>query len=136
MLDHALERAFCTALQSAPELADLHFFTGQTDDCHELPAVTVASKSESLTGSAKVFRADVQIVLESHAHDTPPQQHSAILGQLRSILSDKPSLLAAVNATGAVALFGYALVSSELEAVDGKFRTVLTLKAGYRIPAN
>jgi len=133
MLDHALERAFCTALQSAPELADLHFFTGQTDNCHELPAVTVASKSESLTGSAEVFRADVQIILESHAHDTPPDQHTALLGHLRAAIADKPSLLAAVNATGDVVLFGYALVSSEPEAVDGKFRTVLTLKTGYRV---
>jgi hypothetical protein len=136
MLDHALENAFCNALKAVPKLADLHFFTGQTDECHELPALTVISTSESLTGSAEVFRADVQIVLESHAHDTSPQQHSAILGQLRSILSDKPSLLAAVNANGAVVLFGYALVNSEPEAVDGKFRTVLTLKAGYRVPPN
>ena len=136
MLDHTLENAFCNVLKAVPELADLHFFTGQTDESHELPAITVVSKSESLAGSTEVFRADIQIVLESDAHDTPPNQRTAFLGHLRSILAEKPSLLAVVNATGDVVLFGYALVSSEPEAVDGRFRTVLTLKAGYRVPPN
>lgn len=136
MLDHALESAFCAALGAAPELADLHFFTGQTEDSRELPALTIISKSESLSGFATVFRAEVQIVLESHAHDTPTEQHATFLIGLQSAFADKPALLVAVNATGHIYLFGYSLSTSEPEAIDGKFRTVVVLKVGYKALAH
>jgi len=133
MLDHALERAFCAALQAAPELSDLHFFIGQTDEVHELPAITVTSKSESLAGSSTVFRSETEIALECHAHDAPSGTHTVILGYLQKVLADKSLLLAYANTVGDVYIFGYSFSTSQPEAIDGKFRTVLLLKAGYKV---
>jgi len=136
MLDHALERAFCGALQAAPELADLHFFIGQTDEVHELPAITVTSKSEALAGSPTVFRSEIEIVLESHAHDAPSGAHTTIQSYLQKVLADKPLLLASANTVGDVCIFGYSFSTSQPEAIDGKFRSILILKAGYKVLAH
>lgn len=108
----------------------------ETEDSRELPALTITSKSESLAGSSAVFRAEVQIVLESHAHDAPSGLHETILGYLRTVLADKPLFLAAANATGNVYLFGYSLSTSQPEAIDGKFRTAVVVKAGYKALAH
>lgn len=133
MLDHALEGAFCAALRGAPELSDLHFFTGQTENSHELPAVTVTSKSESLSGSPVVFRAEVQIALETHAHDASAGSHATILSYLQKVLADKPLLLTSANTVGDVYIFGYSFLTSEPEAIDGRFRTVVVLRVGYKV---
>jgi hypothetical protein len=136
MLDNALESALCNLLKADSELLALHYFTGIEDESHQLPAITIISKSESLAGSAEVFRADVQIILETRAHDTQPAAHAALVNRVRAVLANKAAAIAAVNAGGTIILCGYALTGSEQEAADERFRTIITLKAGYRVPAN
>ena len=134
MLDHALESAFAAFLQTDVSLAGFHFFTGHEDEEHQLPAITTSSKSESLAGSAAVFRADVTLLIESEAHDNGPDDHAAFVENVRAVLADKPTVVAALNAGGGVHLYGYAFTGSSLD-VDGKrFRTTLTFKAGYGTP--
>lgn len=136
MLDHALESAICAAIKADHELGGLHFFTGLDDETHKLPAITVVSKSESLAGSAEVFRADVEIRVESHAKDTTPGEHAARTGRVRASLVQKAEMLASLNATGAVHVCGYAITGSAQEAGDEKFLSTITLKVGYQTPAN
>jgi hypothetical protein len=136
MLDHALESALCDVLKADSALSQIHFFTGIEDESHQLPAITAVSKSESLAGSAEVFRAEVQIILETRAHDTQPSAHAALVNRIRIVLANKAAAIAAINAGNAVRLCGYALTGSEQEAADERFRTIITIKAGYRVPAN
>jgi len=134
MLDHALESAFVAFMQTDPVFTEIHLFTGHEDEEHLLPAVTTSSKSESLAGSATVFRADVTIIIESEAHDSEPDEHAVLVEKVRARLADKAAMVAAFNAGGGVHLYGYAFTGSSLD-VDGKrFRTTLTLKAGYGAP--
>jgi len=131
MLDHALESALAAFLQTDTSLAGVHFFTGHEDEEHQLPAVTVTSKSESLAGSAAVFRADVTILIESEAHDNGPDDHAALVEKVRTSLANKAAVVAAINAGNQVHLYGYAFTASSLD-VDGKrFLTTLMFKAGY-----
>lgn len=136
MIDHNLELAFCAALKADQQLAALGFFTGLDDETHKLPAITVVSRSESLAGSAEVFRCDVEIRVETHAHDTRPQDHVAIVGRVRGLLADRVTFLAALNVGDGVHVLGYAAAGSEQEVSDEKFLTTITLKVGCRVPAN
>ena len=136
MIDHQLELAFCAALKADQQLAGLGFFTGLDDETHKLPAITVVGRSESLAGSPEVFRSEVEIRIETHAHDTRPQDHVAIVKRVREFLAAKEPMLLALNAGDAVTVLGYALTGSGQEANDEKFLTTITLKVGCRIPAN
>lgn len=136
MLDHALELAICAVLKADHQLGGIHFFTALDGEAHKLPAVTVISKSESLAGSAEVFRAEVELRIESHANDTTPGEHAARVGRIRALLAAKANMVAGLNAGGAVQVCGYAISGSAQEAGDEKFLTTITLKAGYRVPAN
>jgi len=136
MIDHDLEQAFCDALKVDQQLGDLGFFTGLDDETHKLPAITVVGRSESLAGSPEVFRSEVEIRIETHAHDTRPQDHVAIVNRVRELLASKDTMLLALNAGDAVTVLGYALTGSGQEASDEKFLTTITIKVGCRIPAN
>jgi len=134
MLDHALESAFVAYLGTAPAFAGVHLFTGHDAEEHLLPGLTISSKSEPLAGSAAVFRADVTFLIETEAHDSTPDEHAALVESTRACLADKHAVVAALNAGGLIFLYGYAFAESSLD-VDGKrFRTTLTLKAGYGTP--
>jgi len=81
-----------------------------------------------------VFRADVTLLIESEAHDNGPDDHAALVEKVRTSLANKAAVVAAINAGNQVHLYGYAFTGSSLD-VDGKrFRTTLTLKAGYGTP--
>jgi hypothetical protein len=134
MLDHAFESALVAFLQTDPKFAGIHFFTGHDDEEHALPAVTVSSKSEPLAGSASVFRADVTILAESEAHDSNPDDHAALVEKVRARLASKAAVVATLNAGNQVHLYGYAFTGSSLDVDGVRFRTALTLKAGYGTP--
>lgn len=97
MLDHSLELAICAALKADNSLDGVHFFTALDGEAHKLPAVTVVSKSESLAGSVEVFRAEVELKIETHANDTTPGEHAARAGRIRALLAAKADMLAALN---------------------------------------
>lgn len=136
MTDHWLELAFCAALRDDAQLGGVGFFTGLDDETHQLPAVTVVARSESLAGSAEVFRSEVEIRVETHAHDTPPQEHAVLVGRIRQKLASKDSLLAALNTGAAVRVLGCSVDGSDQDTRDEKFVTTLKLKAGCRVPPN
>jgi len=136
MLDHALESAFVAFLKNDPALAEVYCFTEHDGEEHQLPAVTVSSKSESLAGSAVVFRAEVTLLVESEAHDSNPDDHAALVEHVRTRLSNKAALGSSVNTGDRIRLYGYAFTSSSLDVDGSRFRTTLTLKAGYGIAAN
>jgi len=135
MLDHALESAFVACLQSDPAFAGVYFFTGQDDEEHQLPAITVSAKSEPLTGSAEIFRADVSVMIESEAHDSRPDDHASLVEKVRSSLAAKATLIAAINGAGKIHLYGYAFTASTPDVDGTRFRTEFTLKAGYGVAA-
>jgi hypothetical protein len=134
MLDHALETAFAAFLQTDPVFTGIHFFTGHDDEEHALPSVTVSSKSEPLAGSASVFRADLTILAESEAHDSRPADHAALVEKVRARLASKAAVVSALNAGNHVHLYGYAFTGSNMDVDGVRFRTTLTLKAGYGTP--
>ena len=134
MLDHAFESAFVAFLQTGPTLSEVHFFTGHEDEEHLIPAVTVTSKSEPLVGSSEVFRADLTILIESEAHDSKPDEHAAFVEKVRTQLANKAAVAAAMNAGSHIHLYGYAFNGSSLDVDGTRFRTSLTLKAGYGAP--
>ena len=136
MIEHDLELAFCDVLKADQQLGDLGFFTGLDDETHKLPAITVVGRSESLAGSPEVFRSEVEIRVETHAHDTRPQDHVAIVKRVRELLAAKDTMLPALNAGDAVTVLGYSLTGSGQDASDEKFVTTITLKVGCRVPAN
>jgi len=136
MIDHDLELAFCAALKTDTQLSGIHFFTGLDDETHRLPAITLVSRSESLAGSAEVFRSDVEIRVETHAHDSRPSDHVSIVGRIRELLASKNAMLAALNTGDAVQILGYAAAGSGQEVDDEKFATAMTLKVGCRVSAN
>lgn len=134
MLDHSLESAFVAFLGADPSFAGIHFFTGHDDEEHALPSVTVSSKSEPLAGSASVFRADVTLLIESESHDCKPDDHASLVEKVRARLASKAAVVAALNAGSQVHLYGYAFMGSSLDVDGVRFRTTLTLKAGYGTP--
>jgi hypothetical protein len=133
MLDHALELAFLAVLQSNALLTGISFFTGQDSDEHGLPAVTLSSKSEPLAGSSEVFRSELSIIIESEAHDNSPDQHAALVEKVRGCLANRNHVAAQINAGNQVHVYGYAFAGSDLELDGSRFRTTLTIKAGYGV---
>jgi len=134
MLDHALESAFVALLRSDPAFAEVHLLTGHDDEEHQLPSVTISSKSEPLAGSSDVFRSELTGLIESEAHDSSPDQHAALVGKMRACLADRLHVVAVINAGSEVYLYGYAFTASSLDVDGTRFRTTLTLKAGYGVP--
>jgi len=133
MLDYALENALVGILKSVPALAKLNFYTGHSGDARHTPSITVESRSESLAGSAVVFRSETTIIIESEANDTAPEAHSALVEAVRGALGNKAAVAATVNLTGALKLYGYALSGSMLAVEATRFRTTITLRVGYGV---
>ena len=131
MLDHALESGFIAFLRTDPAFTEVHFFTGHDDEEHQLPGITITSKSEPLAGSATVFRAEVTLLIESEAHDSKPDDHAVLVEKVRSRIANKAAVIAGVNSGRHIHLYGYAFAGSS-QNVDGlHFSTTLTFKAGY-----
>ena len=129
MLDHTLENALAEFLRSA--LDGVHVATGHEDESRILPLVTISSKSDSLAGSATVFRADVSLTIESESHDSKPNEHAALVEKVRLQFADKFVATTTINARGGVHIYGYAFAGSSIEVDGARFRTTLSLKVGY-----
>jgi hypothetical protein len=134
MLDHELASAILALLRNKAELAALNGFTSQDDETHKLPAITVSAQSEPLAGSASVFRATVAIMIESDARDDSPEQHASRVAVLRAVLADKADFVSGVNSGGTVHLHGFAIAATDPGFEATRFRTPVTLKAGYSVP--
>ena len=131
MLDHALDDLLLAHLKTVSALAALHGYTGQDNADHKLPALTVSTTSEPLAGSDTAFRGEVGIIVESEAHDTTAAAHGERVEAVRAALTNRAAVIAAINATGRLHIYGYAPLGTEPTAGDARFNTKLRYRFGF-----
>ena len=131
MLDHTLDELLLAHLKTVPTLAALHGYTGQDNADHKLPALTIGTTSEPLAGSDTAFRGEVGIIVESEAHDTTAAAHGERVEAVRAALTNRAAVIAAINATGRLHIYGYAPLGTEPTAGDARFNTKLRYRFGF-----
>ena len=131
MLDHTLDELLLAHLKTVPALAALNGFSGQDNADHKLPALTIGTTSEPLAGSDTAFRGEVGIVVESEAHDTTAAAHGERVEAVRAALTNRAAVIAAINATGRLHIYGYAPLGTEPTAGDARFNTKLRYRFGF-----
>jgi hypothetical protein len=131
MLDHILNEVLLAHLKTVPALASLNGYTGQDNAEHKLPALTVSTTSEPLAGSDVAFRGEVGIIIESEAHDTTAALHGERVEAVRAALANRAAVIAALNATGRLHIYGYAPLGSEPAAGEARFTTTLKYRFGF-----
>ena len=131
MLDHTLDELLLAHLKTVPALAALHGYTGQDNADYKLPALTIGTTSEPLAGSDTAFRGEVGIIVESEAHDTTAAAHGERVEAVRTALTNRAAVIAAINATGRLHIYGYAPLGTEPTAGDARFNTKLRYRFGF-----
>ena len=131
MLDHILDAVLLAHLKSVPALATINGYTGQDSAEHKLPALTVSTTSEPLAGSDTTFRGEVGVIIESEAHDTTAAAHGERVEAVRAALANRAAVVAALNATGRLHIYGYAPLGSEPTAGEARFNTNLKYRFGF-----
>ena len=131
MLDHTLDELLLAHLKTVPALAALHGYTGQDNADHKLPALTIGTTSEPLASSDTAFRGEVGIIVESEAHDTTAAAHGERVEAVRAALTNRAAVIAAINATGRLHIYGYAPLGTEPTAGDARFNTKLRYRFGF-----
>jgi hypothetical protein len=131
MLDHILNEVLLAHLKNVPALASLNGYTGQDNAEHKLPALTVSTTSEPLAGSDVAFRGEVGIIIESEAHDTTAAAHGQRVEAVRAALANRAQVIAALNGTGRLHIYGYAPMGSEPSAGEARFTTSLKYRFGF-----
>lgn len=131
MLDHTLDELLLAHLKAVPALAALHGYTGQDNGDHKLPALTVSTTSAPLAGSDTAFRGEVSVIIESEAHDTTAAAHGERVEAVRDTLANRAAVVAAINATGLLHIYGYAPLGSEPTAGEARFNTNLKYRFGF-----
>lgn len=131
MLDHILDEVLLAHLKTMPALAALNGYTGQDNADHKLPALSVSTTSEPLAGSDTAFRGEVSFIIESEAHDTTPATHCERVEVVRSALATRAQVIAALNVTGRLHIYGYAPLGTEPTAGDARFATKLKYRFGF-----
>ena len=131
MLDYTLDELLLAHLKTVPALAALHGYTGQDNADHKLPALTIGTTSEPLAGSDTAFRGEVGIIVESEAHDTTAAAHGERVEAVRAALANRAAVIAAINATGRLHIYGYAPLGTEPTAGDARFNTKLRYRFGF-----
>ena len=134
MLDHTLDELLLAHLKTVPALAALHGYTGQDNADHKLPALTIGTTSEPLAGSDTAFRGEVGIIVESEAHDTTAAAHGERVEAVRAALTNRAAVIAALNATTRLHIYGYAPLGSQPAAGDARFNTNLRYRFGFGPP--
>jgi len=131
MLDHLLDEILLAHLKTVPALAAINGYTGHDNAEHKLPALTVSTTSQPLAGSDTAFRGEVEITIESEAHDTTPAAHGARVEAVRAALANRSAVIAALNATDRLHIYGYAPLGTEPTAGDARFATKLRYRFGF-----
>jgi uncharacterized protein YkwD len=131
MLDHVLDELLLAHLKAVPALAALHGFTGHDSADHKLPALTVSTTSEPLAGSDTAFRGEVSVIIESEAHDTTAATHGERVEAVRTALATRAQVVAALNVTRRLHIYGYAPLGTEPTAGDARFATKLRYRFGF-----
>ena len=131
MLDHILDEILLAHLKTVQALAGLNGFTGQDNADHKLPALTVSTTSEPLAGSDTAFRGEVDVIMESEAHDTTSALHAERVEAARAALAGRAAMIAALNATGRLHIYGYVPLGTEPTAGEARFTTKLRYRFGF-----
>ena len=131
MLDHTLDELLLAHLKTVPALAAINGYTGQDNAEHKLPAITVSTTSEPLAGSDTAFRGEVGVIIESEAHDTTAAAHGERVEAVRAALTNRAAVIAAINATGRLHIYGYAPLGTEPTAGEARFATKLRYRFGF-----
>jgi hypothetical protein len=131
MLDHILDELLLAHLKMLPAFASINGYTGQDSADHKLPALTVSSTSAPLAGSDTAFRGEVGVIIESEAHDTTAAAHGERVEAVRSALANRAGVIAALNATGRLHIYGYAPLGSEPTSGEARFNTNLKYRFGF-----
>ena len=131
MLDHVLDEVLLAHIKTAPALATVHGYTGHDNADHKLPALTVSTNSEPLSGSYSVFRGEVDVTIESEAHDTTPAAHAERVEAVHTALANRAAVIAALNGTARLHIYGYAPLGTEQTAGDARFNTKLKYRFGF-----
>jgi hypothetical protein len=131
MLDHVLDELLLAHLKTVEPLGALHAYTGQDNAEHKLSALTVSTTSESLAGSDSAFRGEVGVVIESEAHDTTAAAHAERVEAVRAALANRAAVIAGLNATGRLHIYGYGPLGTEQTAGDARFTTKLKYRFGF-----
>ena len=131
MVDHILDQVLLAQLKTVPALAALNGYTGQDNAEHKLPAFTVSTTSEPLAGSDTAFRGEVDVIMESEAHDTTAALHAERVEAARAALAGRAAMIAALNATGRLHIYGYVPLGTEPTAGEARFTTKLRYRFGF-----
>jgi hypothetical protein len=131
MLDHTLDELLLAHLKTVPALAAINGYTGQDNADHKLPAITVSTTSEPLAGSDTAFRGEVGVIIESEAHDTTAAAHGERVEAVRAALTNRAAVIAAINATARLHIYGYAPLGTEPTAGEARFATKLRYRFGF-----
>ena len=130
MLDHILDDVLLAHLKTVLALAALNGYTGQDNADHKLPALSISTTSEPLAGSDTAFRGEVSVIIESEAHDTTPSTHGERVEVVRAALANRAQVIAALNATERLHIYGYAPLGTEPTAGEARFATKLRYRFG------
>ena len=132
MLDHILDQGLLAPLKTIDGLGALYGYTGQDNAEHKLPALTISTTTpEALAGSDLAFKGEVDVIVESEAHDTAPEAHAARVESARAALANRATVIAALNATGQLHIYGYAALGTEPTVGDARFNTKLRYCFGF-----
>lgn len=131
MLDHVLDEVLLAHLKAVPALSTLNGYTGQDSGEHKLPALMFSTTSEPLAGSDTAFRGEVSVFIESEAHDTTAAAHGERVEAVRALLAKRAEVVAALNASGRLKIYGYAPLGTEPTAGEARFTTKLRYRFGF-----
>ncbi len=131
MLDHTLDELLLAHLKTIPAFAAVHGYTGQDNADHKLPAITISTTSEPLSGSDTAFRGEVGVIIESEAHDTTAAAHGERVEAVRAALANRAAVITVINATARLHIYGYAPLGTEPTAGDARFNTKLRYRFGF-----
>src|SRR5207249_8539494 len=132
MIDHVLDDTLLAYLKTVPQLSALRGYTGHDNAEHKLTALTVSTTTtEALASSDSVFKGEVDVIIESEAHDTAPDEHGERVESVRATLATRATVIAALNATGKLHIYGYAPIGTEQSAGDARFTTKLKYRFGF-----
>ena len=71
------------------------------------------------------------MIIESEAHDTTPAVHGERVEVVRAALASRAQIIAALNATGRLHIYGYAPLGTEPTAGEARFATKLRYRFGF-----
>lgn len=145
MNDLKLTESFRDYAALLPQFDGWLLHIGQSDEDFVFPdetkavAIIFESKSEPLAGSGSFARSTFTITVESHSQDGSAALHgqrvdlvrSAFFGTADSERATKATVIATINAVGAIRILGYSSEANETGIDSSRFKTTMVIAVGY-----